>query len=178
VPHILRIACLVLICTLTLQCDSSRSATQVADLVAQVGQAKKQPTDASFQTGDVTIDRATKPSILARVPTRLTSHVTIPKHAVLRLAVAVHPSAWSEPTGAVTFMIGVADGHSYQTKATVVVDAFNRAADRRWHDITVSLEEFAGLTVDIVLNTRTGVEPGATGDRLMAVWGSPVVTLS
>jgi hypothetical protein len=147
----------------------------VADLIAQFTQAKKQPADTAFEIADVTIDGVTKRSIIARGPTRLTSHVTVPKHAVLRTSLALDPGVWEKPGDGVLFFIGVADAHSFQTRASVTVDPFNRPADRRWRNVSVDLEEFAGLTISIVLNTRSGAAADASAQNDVAVWGAPTI---
>jgi hypothetical protein len=146
----------------------------VADLIAQFGDAKKQP-DTAFEIADVTIDGVTKRSIVARGPTRLTSHVTVPKHAVLQASVALDPSVWNQPGDGVLFFVGVSDGRSFQTRASVTLDAFSRPADRQWRDVSISLEEFAGLTIGIVLNTRAGAAGNATAQNDVAVWGAPMI---
>ena len=156
------------------QCSSSDAAKPVADLIEQLPVARKQPADTAFQVAEVTVGGITKRSIVTREQTRLTYHVTVPKHARFRVSVAVEPRAWSDPGRGVLFLIGVSDGHWYQTKRSLTVDPFTSASDRRWHDVDISLEEFAGVTVDIVLNTR---QTGTAAGQLPAVWGSPVVVV-
>jgi hypothetical protein len=137
--------------------------------------ARKQPADNAFQAADVTVDGITRRSIVARDQTRLTCHVTVPKHARFRVAVAVDPRAWSAPGSGVLFLVGVSDGRWYQTKGSLTVDPFSNAAARRWHYLDFSLEEFAGFTIDIVLNTRPAGNAATPADTLHAVWGMPVV---
>lgn len=170
-----RIVVMALVTVAAPSCDSSRAARPIADLIEQLPVAKKQPADTAFEVAEVTLGGITKRSIVARDQTRLTSHVTVPEHARFRVSVGVDPRAWSDPGHGVLFLVGVSDGQVYQTKRSVAVDPFTRANDRRWHDLDISLEEFAGLTVNIVLNTRRAGEAGAAADRLSAVWGTPVV---
>ena len=150
---------------------SASDARLIADLIEQLPVARKQPADTAFQVAEVTVDGITKRSIVTRDQTRLTYHVTVPRHARFRVSVAVEPRAWSDPGRGVLFLVGVSDGHWYQTKRSLTVDPFTHASDRRWHDLDISLEEFAGVTVDIVLNTR---QTNAAG-QLTGVWGTPVV---
>jgi hypothetical protein len=150
-------------------------ASTLADLVTQFPSARKQPAEAAFQISDVSIDGVTKPSLIAGQTTRLTYHVTLPKHATFTVSVAVDPEAWNSSGQGVLFLIGISDGQSYQTKRSIPIDPFAQPNDRRWHDVTVSLEEFAGLTVDIVLNTRAVGDGGAPGH--VAVWGTPTVVV-
>lgn len=147
----------------------------VADLIAQFEVARKQPADAAFEIADITIDGVAKRSIVARGVTRLTSHVTVPKHAVFHTSVSLDPSVWDQPGDGMLFFVGVSDGRSFQTKASVTVNPFGRRSDRRWHDISVSLEEFAGLTISLVLNTRAGEADAASAQNDVAVWGAPTI---
>jgi hypothetical protein len=75
----------------------------------------------------------------------------------------------------VLFLIGVSDGHTYQTLQSMVIEPRGTRTDQRWHDATFSLEEYAGLTVDIILNTRAGLAPTASTLNDVAVWGAPQV---
>lgn len=105
---------------------------------------------------DVTIGGDTRPSIAANGSTRLTYHVTVPNHARLRVALGLTPETGTEPANGVLFLIGVSDGHSYQTLRSITLAPYSQPRDRRWQDVSVSLEEYADLTVDLVLNTRAG----------------------
>jgi hypothetical protein len=159
---------------IALDCGA-HSERPIADLVELLPVARKQPADNAFQAADVTVDGITRRSIVARDQTRLTCHVTVPKHARFRVAVAVDPRAWSAPGSGVLFLVGVSDGRWYQTKGSLTVDPFSNAAARRWHYLDFSLEEFAGFTIDIVLNTRPAGNAATPADTLHAVWGMPVV---
>jgi hypothetical protein len=154
-------------------CETAGSLTTVADLVTEFGNARKQPAEAAFHIDDISIDGVTRRSVVAGQTTRLTYHVTVPKHATFRVSLGVDPNAWSRAGHGVLFLIGVSDGRWYQTKHSITIDPFAQAGARRWHDVSVSLEEFAGLTVDMVLNTRPAGAGGSAG--LVAVWGTPVV---
>lgn len=143
-------------------------------MIDQFGLARKQPALPSFEIASVAIDFDARRSILARPVTRLTYHVTVPRGARFDVSAAVHPGSWDLAGAATLFIIGVSDGHWYQTKASFVVDPA-RPEDRRWRPVTIELEEFAGLTVDIILNTRPA-GASVVGDPLVGVWGAPVVT--
>jgi len=153
----------------------SRPEMLIADFVEQLRAARKQPAGAAFDVTDVTIDGQTKRSIVARDQTRLTYHVTLPRHAALHVAMALAPQVWTQPGDGVLFLIGVSDGHSYQTLQSIVIDPHGARAHQQWYDATFSLEEYAGLTVDIILNTRAGEAPTATTLNDVAVWGAPRV---
>jgi len=146
----------------------------LADLVARFPEARKQPGTA-FTVTDVTIDGVSRRSVVARGQTRLTYHVTLPKHGRLRVSAALDPSAWSRAGDGVLFLVGVSDGHTYRTAESFVLNPFTDARARHWREVDVNLEEFAGLTVDVILNTRAGLAAGADLQNDVAVWGAPAV---
>ena len=148
---------------------------QVADLVAQFAQARKQPGDGAFEIGDVTIDGQTKRSIAAEEQTRLTFHVTVPDHGWLKVALALKPDAWTPPGGGALLFVGISDGRSYHDAVSIVIDPDGQPADRRWHDVLINLEEYAGLTIDLIFNTRAGHAPPSGSHDAFAVWGAPAV---
>jgi len=148
-----------------------RQMLTLVDLVDALPTAKRQPPSA-FGVESVTIDQRTTRSIVARGHTRLTYHVTLPKDAALRVSFAVHPSTWGDAAGGVLF-VGVSDGRTYRTLQTVTLAPRDRPADRQWRELTCSLEEYAGLTVDIVFNTRAASNP----EGFLAVWGAPQVVV-
>jgi hypothetical protein len=150
-----------------------RRERDVTDLLQAFAAARKQPSDASFSVRSVTIDGTTKPAIVAEQQTRLTYHVTLPKHARFRVALAFDRAAVGETTETVLFLIGVSDGRTYQTRVSRTVSPGARSDDRRWHEETVDLEEYAGLTVDLVLNTRAGSDSAGQLRGHAAVWGAP-----
>jgi hypothetical protein len=160
---------------LSLGCSSLSEPKPVADLIGQFATARKQPADSVFHVDDVTIGGITRRAIIARGPTRLTTHVTVPKHAELRTSIALEPGTWNRGGDGVLFLIGVFDGSSFQTRATLTLNPQADPDDRGWRDVSVDLEEFAGLTISIMLNTRAGANEGATADHDVAVWGTPVV---
>jgi len=152
----------------------TRPARVLVDLTGALPSAKQQPPTA-FSVQPVTIDGTTQSSIVARDQTRLTFHVTLPVHAALEISEAIDPSVWNEPGDGVLLLVGVSDGRTYRTLDAVTLAPHDRPDDRHWRRLTFSLEEFAGLTVDVVLNTRAGAAPGATTRGDVAVWGAPRV---
>lgn len=153
-------------------CQSPSGRAPLVDLIGGFEVARKQPAPAAFEVAPVAIGDDVKRSIVATGLSRLTFHVTVPAGATFDVAAAVHPRAWDSAGAATLFMVGVSDGHWYQTKRSFVVDPA-RSRDRRWHPVAIDLEEFAGLTVDIILNTR----PAGAGGTPVGVWGAPAVNL-
>lgn len=160
---------------LALSCSPFSDPKPVADLISQFDTARKQPSEGVFDVGDVTIGGITRRAIIARGPTRLTTHVTVPKHAELRTSIALEPGTWDRGGDGVLFLIGVFDGSSFHTRASLTLNPQADPDDRGWRDVSVDLEEFAGLTISIMLNTRAGATESATPDNDVAVWGAPVV---
>jgi len=157
-------------------CQETRASRPIADLIVDLPNARKQPSETAFEIGDVSIDGISKRALLADQSTRLTYHVTVPARARFVVSIGVAPRVWDASGQGVLFLIGVSDGQWFQTKSSVALEPFTRAGDRTWRDLSVSLEEFAGLTVDIILNTRpTGPTPGNIGH--IAVWGTPLVVV-
>jgi hypothetical protein len=166
----------VLVAVIASACGWSKPPTLIANFVEQFPAARKQPSNAAFEIARLTVEGVTEPSILARAQTRLTYHVTVPHHARFHVSIAIAPDVRREAGDGVLFFVGVSDGQWFQTKYSVTLDPIKRADDRRWREVVVNLEEFAGLTVDIVLNTRATAATSTAGERLLAAWGSPTVT--
>jgi hypothetical protein len=55
------------------------------------------------------------------------------------------------------------------------LNPFAVSGDRGWHDELLDLSEFAGETVDVIFNTRTGPRNDTNGD--LALWGSPRIVV-
>jgi hypothetical protein len=148
-----------------------RHRATLVDLVDAFPTAKRQPAS-GLLLEPVTIGNETRRSIVTHGHTRLTYHVTLPKHAELRVSLAVHPSIWADAADGVMF-VGISDGRTYRTVKAVTLAPRDRPADRHWRELTCSLEEYAGLTVDVVFNTRAASNP----ERFLAVWGAPNVAV-
>ncbi|MGH9408200.1 MAG: hypothetical protein ACRD1V_01950 [Vicinamibacterales bacterium] len=153
-----------------------RPETTILDLAASSALARRQPSEKSFHVGDITLGGETKRSIETDGSTRLTVHVTVPSHARFQVALGLVPEVRTQPAGGVLFLIGISDGHAYQTLRSVTIMPYGQPSERRWQDANVSLEEYAGLTVDLVLNTRPASGPSAA--PIHGVWGRPLVLAS
>ena len=147
----------------------------VADLVTALDQARRQPSSAAFQARDATIAGRTMRCVAAGEQTRLTYHVTLPDRAWFHAMVGVAPETWTSPQSDVQFMVGVSDGRRYRQLGEVTLDPFGRLPDRQWRQLVVNLREYAGLTVDIVLNTRAGTSFESDARTDIALWGNPAV---
>ena len=153
-----------------------RAEIVAADLTEQFEVARKQPGPDAFGLVDVVIDDRPVQAIVARGQTRLTIHATVPERGrALRVTFGLAPEVWEAPGDGVRFSIGVSDGRTFRERYVRVVDPFGQPADRRWHEAVVDLREYAGLTVDVVLNTRAGAPSSADVRNDVAIWARPLV---
>jgi hypothetical protein len=58
---------------------------------------------------------------------------------------------------------------------SLMVNPFANASDRKWNDISIDLAQYAGETVDVIFNTRSGTKDDRNGD--FAVWGEPRIVV-
>jgi len=136
----------------------------VLDLAAGLNVARRQPSAASFEVAARRLGGADAVAIVTHGQTRLTYHVTLPKHARFRCTIAIDPA--SSSSDALLFIVGVSDGRTYRSIASNSLAPADASKT-----IDVSLEEFADLTVDLILNTRSETD----ALRGTGVWSAPVV---
>jgi hypothetical protein len=143
------------------------------DLIGQYPGAKKQPNAEAFSIISAKLNDESKRAIFTKdlAGTRLTWRVTVPDRAWLKTGLGLAQDAWKTPGDGVLFMIGVSDGKTYDELLSLTVNPFNNASDRRWNDISLDLSQYAGETVDVIFNTRSGPKDDRNGDS--AVWGDP-----
>jgi hypothetical protein len=147
------------------------------DLVQQLPNAAQRPEPGSFSVADVKINDESRQSIVVQnlAGTRLTWHVTVPDNGWLKASLALREDAWTVTGDGVRFSVGVSDGQNYDELLVLTIDPFNNASDRRWNDVSLDLSPYAGETVDIIFNTRSGPKDDRNGD--FAVWGAPRVVV-
>lgn len=109
-------------------------------------------------------------AIIVHGQTRLTFHVTVPAHAafVTRVGLANLNDPLCGAADA-SFMVGVSDGRSFRQLRTLVLR--DRLA-KQYIPIEVSLAEYSGMTIDLILNTRMPLQDGSQSD---VVWIDPAV---
>ena len=148
---------------------------QLIDLVAELPSAEKRSNQDAGPGGivveQVTIDGATKPSILVRPFTRIIYTVTVPPAAWLETSFALKPEVWDQPGDGAQFRVGISDGPTYDELLRQYVNP--KRGDRRWFTARLDLSAYEGRTVKVILNTDPG--PPGTGDRTNdeAVWAAP-----
>jgi hypothetical protein len=147
------------------------------DLVQQLPTARQQPGPEAFSVVEAAINNEPKPTIAIQnlAGTRLTWPVTIPDNGWLKVSLGVLEQGWTMPGDGVMFAIGISDGMVYDEMLSLTLNPFNNASDRRWNDISLDLSPYAGETVDIIFNTRSGPTDDRNGD--FAAWGEPRVVV-
>ena len=153
------------------------------DLVeAFPGAEKRTPINpaAAFSIDPQTIKGETKPSIYAHPPSRIIFHdVKIPPRARLELFLAIKEEVWSKGTDGVYFRVGVSYGDTYKDLVKRHVDPYKVEADRAWIPVSIDLTEYAGQTINVILNTQESV-PGFAPNALydFAVFGAPRIVVA
>ena len=72
------------------------------------------------------------------------------------------------------FLVAVSHNGKYEELVSLVVNPFGNPADRQWYPLMLDLSPYAGQEVEVIFNTRPGVEK-ATADNDLAVWGAPSI---
>lgn len=148
------------------------------DLVELFPQAEKRTTMASLHEGfditDVTIQGETRHCILAVPHSRIIYKITIPAHGQFRAWAAMRQEAWTNDGDGAGFRVGVSDGKKYQEFVRIRLHPRARPEDRRWVPVTADLSEYAGKTVDVILNT----DPIGSPIYDAALWGSPAIVIN
>jgi hypothetical protein len=150
-----------------------------ADLVEQFPTAtQKRPNPETFQVVEATLGGDTRPAILTRESSRLVYAVPVPDNGELRVSLGLLEEAWTTQGDGVLFRILIGAGAPPEEVLNLLINPFGNPSDRRWHDITIDLSEYAGETIDIYFNTNASPDQrppvnDTNGD--LAVWGAPAV---
>jgi hypothetical protein len=102
------------------------------DLAADLGQAEQRPGGAPFVVAPVDVAGETRLAIATPGQSRLTWEQYFPDGAMLQVAVALKPDAWSMNGDGVLFRIGVSDGRIHEDVVTRLVNPHGQPEDRRW----------------------------------------------
>lgn len=152
------------------------SITNEVDLVGKLNEAERRSNveDAKqFALESVTIEGATKRTILALPHSRLIYTVTVPQDAWLDVAFALKPESWDQPGDGAQFRVGVSDGRNYEELLRQYVNP--KKGDRRWFSVRLDLSAYEDRRVKLIFNT----DPGPPGDsdvtNDLAVWAEPRV---
>ncbi len=114
--------------------------------------------------------------LYAHPASEVTVTLTIPPHAWLEAALAMHPDSWEAPVGdGVRYSVAVQQ--SGDAEPQVIWQRFlNPRAhswERGWNEVRVDLRPFAGQTVELTLLTDFAVETSYD----WAGWGTPIVVV-
>jgi hypothetical protein len=148
------------------------------DLVQQFPSAKQQPAGAdTFAVTDVKINGESKRAITTKnmAGTRITWKITVPDNGWLKVNLGILEDGWKMPGDGVDFRIGISDLKTYDELLALTVNPFNNASDRRWNEISLDLSQYAGETVELIFNTRSGPKDDRNGD--FAAWGEPRIVI-
>ncbi len=145
------------------------------DLVDQFPQATQaRPSPDAFILTDVSIGGRTLKSIYVTQASRIVWEEQVPPHAWLDVSLGVREEAWARPGDGVLFLVGVSHGGEYDELVSLIVNPYGNPADRQWYPLLLDLSPYAGEQVEIIFNTRPGVEQ-STPDNDLAVWGAPAI---
>ncbi len=109
--------------------------------------------------------------VLMQTPAQLTYRLALPAEPVeFRSRIALAPESWNWGGDGSTFSARIEDG--FRNQAVLFEQHVSSAeSDRRWHDVSLSLGQYAGQTIMLTLVTDPGPAGDTTGD--WAGWDSP-----
>ena len=147
------------------------------DLIQQLPAAKMASSGEPVTAAEFTINNETKRAISAKsvAGTRVTWKVTVPDNGTLLTSLGIAEQGWTMPGDGVLFSVGVSDGKNYDELLSLMVNPFANAGDRKWNDISIDLSQYAGETVEVIFNTRSGPKDDRNGD--FPVWGEPRIVV-
>jgi len=112
-------------------------------------------------------------ALLLHAPSSISFDLTLPPEAVVFSSrIAMDPQSWDWGGDGSTFVVTVTLGNGDMVelyRATIS----NEAGDRRWHDVAISLGDYAGQAIRLTLATETGPLGDPTGD--WAGWETPLL---
>jgi hypothetical protein len=148
------------------------------NLIERFPQATKAPATAPFETIDVNLAGESHKALFAPAPTRITWRVKVPDDAWLRVWVGMKEESWKAENDGAYFLVGVSDGKTFEPLFTQHVHPFANQGDRKWIPVYVDLSAYAGEEMDLIFNTRSGVE-GKSGNfaNNLPLWGEPELVI-
>lgn len=113
-------------------------------------------------------------ALVMQTPARVSYQLQLPDDQTMfvsRLAMA--PESWTWGGDGARFKIHVADEAGLES---IVFDQLvtNQPSDQLWHDVRISLADYAGQTITLTLETDPGPQGDTTGD--WAGWETPRIT--
>ena len=152
--------------------------SDAVNLLEQFPQATKAPGEAKFEIVDANLAGETHKAISAAAPTRITYKVRVPDDAWLRVWVGMKPESWTVENDGTYFLVGLSDGKTFEQLFTQHVHPFANQGDRKWIPVYVDLSAYAGEEMQLIFNTRSGVEGKSSNyANLMPLWGEPELVI-
>jgi hypothetical protein len=150
------------------------TAVNLSDMFNQ-GQAEidlhQAPEPVSIQQFVMTHNGDAGEALLVHPPATAAFELTLPEEPVIfssRLALA--PASWVWGGDGVTFVLRLETAEG-QTAELLRQHIGNTPADQTWHEVSVSLADYAGQQVTLILTTEEGPAGDGTGD--WAGWETP-----
>ena len=141
------------------------------DLTSDLESARRQPADAVFDVVNAESDHGPMRCVRTHGATRLTYHVTVPSGATL--SVWTPATASSASDAGVAYLVGLSDGHAYRTVTGDTTEPASESQTAQWRNSRFRLDEYAGMTINVVFNTRSR-EP-STAPPGAGLWCSPAI---
>ena len=114
--------------------------------------------------------------LYAHPESEVTVTLTVPPHAWLETALALHPDSWETPVGdGVRYSVAVRRSGDGEPRVIWERHLNPRAHawEREWNEVRVDLRPFAGQTVELTLRTDFADESSYD----WAGWGTPIVVI-
>jgi hypothetical protein len=114
------------------------------DLIARFDAAEKRAPAGPVTVLRQTIGGSTRQSIVTPAVSRIVWHLTIPKGAELRTAIALDPATRRDARIPVLFRIGIADDRTYEELYSTRLQAGPKTMNA-WVDVNIDLRAYAGF---------------------------------
>jgi hypothetical protein len=150
------------------------------DLVTEFPRAEQRstlPKDQAFRLVEPVINGEKRRAIYMHPTSRLIYHdVNVPRHAWLRVHLALSPEVWDKPGDGVLFRFGVSDDRSYEELLKQVVNPAGVPDDRRWLTVEIDLSQYAGEKLKLIFNTNSSLV-GDDSQHDWALLGEPQIVI-
>ena len=123
----------------------------------------------------VTMDDVTRYSLFSSSPAQVIYRgISIPESSMLALSLGLHPAIYGETAGdGADFLIDVVGSGERRTILKFHDNPIRGDTPKGWKDFQLSLGEFTGQIVDIVLTCNPGLNENRHAD--WCIWGDPKI---
>ena len=157
-----------------------RGSSSRLELIDRFDEAQKSPEPGAFSVIDAELARERHRAIAVTpvAGSRLSWRLTVPRGAWLWVSIGMQTASWTAEGDGVKFAAAVADGASTTTLFEQHLHPFASTGDRKWFPIRVSLAQYAGREVEIVLMTTASADgSGADQRNDLPLWGVPEIVV-